>query len=255
MPFVKVDKWPVREVKSIKPDLPMEFLAGDLNLIKMQLDIQYRVVDPYVYHYKVDDPVGVITNIAEESVRKFVSGRGLEPLLNVHRTELEQYVSEHLKNEFPSEFNQTLGSIELVKANLFSIQPIDETMFAFREVSSAQEDKERLIATAQRFLVYLTPLAHGNSFYEIKQAEGRSYRTVAVSEAEADAIVEIAESVNLAPEVLQNMLWREKLETALAGRSKILVPDEESLNNIVIWKNNSQLSNTGESHSRDGHQQ
>ncbi len=255
MPFVKVDKWPVREVKSIKPDLPMEFLAGDLNLIKMQLDIQYRVVDPYVYHYKVDDPVGVITNIAEESVRKFVSGRGLEPLLNVHRTELEQYVSEHLKNEFPSEFNQTLGSIELVKANLFSIQPIDETMFAFREVSSAQEDKERLIATAQRFLVYLTPLAHGNSFYEIKQAEGRSYRTVAVSEAEADAIVEIAESVNLAPEVLQNMLWREKLETALAGRSKILVPDEESLNNIVIWKNNSQLSNTGESHSGDGHQQ
>ena len=253
-PFAKVDKWPVREVKSIMSDMPSEFFAGDLNLLTIRVNIQYRVVDPYVYHYKVSNPVGVMTNIVEENIRQFVSARGLEPLLNTHRVEFENDIAEHLKSEINNGDNLTLGSVELVKANLLSVQPIDETMFAFREVSSAQEDKERLIATAQRFLVWLTPLAHGNSFFEIKQAEGRSYRNVTVSAAEADAIIEISESVKTAPDVLRNMLWREKLETALAGRSKILVPDEESLNNIVIWKNNSPISGSGESHSGDGHQ-
>ena len=253
-PFAKVDKWPVREVKSIMSDMPSEYFAGDLNLLTIRVNIQYRVVDPYVYHYKVSNPVGVITNIVEENIRQFVSARGLEPLLNTHRVEFENDIAEHLKSEINNEDNLTLGSVELVKANLLSVQPIDETMFAFREVSSAQEDKERLIATAQRFLVWLTPLAHGNSFFEIKQAEGRSYRNVTVSAAEADAIIEISESVKTAPDVLRNMLWREKLETALAGRSKILVPDEESLNNIVIWKSNSPISGSGESHSGDGHQ-
>ncbi len=252
-PFAKVDKWPVREVKSIMSETPNEYFAGDLNLISIKVNIQYRVADPYVYHYKVADPVGVITNIAEESIRKFVSARGLESLLNIHRLELESDIAEHLITEVSKMDNPTLNSIELVKANLLSAQPIDETMSAFREVSNAQEDKERLIATAQRFLVWLTPLAHGNSFFEVKQAEGRSYRKEIVSAAEADAIIEIAESVKTAPEVLKNMLWREKLETALSGRSKILVPDEESLNNIVIWKNNSLTSSVGESHSGDGH--
>ena len=253
-PFAKVDKWPIREVKSIMSDMPAEYFAGDLNLLTIGVNIQYRVVDPYVYHYKVSNPEGVITNIVEESIRQFVSARGLEPLLNIHRQEFEEDIASHLDAEMMNGDNLALASVELIKANLLNIQPIDETMFAFREVSNAQEDKERLIATAQRFLVWLTPLAYGNSFFEIKQAEGVSYRNVAVAAAEADAIIEIAESIKTAPDVLKNMLWREKLETALTGKSKILVPDEESLKNIVIWKNNSPNSDSGESHSGDGHQ-
>lgn len=253
-PFVKVDKWPVREVKSIMSDLPIEYFAGDLNLLTFRVNIQYRVVDPYVYHYKVSNPEAVITNLVGESIRHFVSSRGLEPLLNIYRVEFENNLTEHLTTDIMGEDNLTLESLELVKANLISVQPIDETMYAFREVSSAQEDRERLIATAQRFLVWLTPLAHGNSFFEIEQAKGISYRNVTVAAAEADAIIDISESVKTAPDVLRNMLWREKLETALAGRSKILVPDEESLNNIVIWKHNSQISDSSESHAGDGHQ-
>ena len=116
------------------------------------------------------------------------------------------------------------GSVELVKVNLASIRPVKETISAFREVSSAQEDKERIIVNAQRLLVSLTPQAHGNADYEVKQADGEAYRRVKGAGAEADALRRVSQAVQSAPEVLQNMLWREKLEIALSHNSKIIVP-------------------------------
>ena len=82
----------------------------------------------------------------------------------------------------------------------------------------------------------LTPQAHGNAAWELGQAGGRAYRKVTTSEAEAAAISRVAEAVRTAPGVLRNMLWREKLETALAGNAKIIVPNKKSLEKVALWK-------------------
>ena len=51
-PFIEVDKWSVREVKSIMSDTPNEYVSGDLNLLSLTVNVQYRVKDPYLYHYR-----------------------------------------------------------------------------------------------------------------------------------------------------------------------------------------------------------
>ena len=57
------------------------------------------------------------------------------------------------------------------------------------------------------------------------------------SGAEAEAIRAVSRAVQGAPDVLQNMLWREKLETALAGDNyKIIVPSQDSLDKVALWK-------------------
>ena len=57
-PLVRVDHWPVREVKSIMSDDGHEFVSGDLNLMSFTVNVQYRVADPYVYHYRTTGPGG-----------------------------------------------------------------------------------------------------------------------------------------------------------------------------------------------------
>ena len=238
-PFVAVDKWPVREVKSIMgyPPNPVEYVSGDLNLLSITLDVQYRVKDPYVYHYRTSKADEAIRGIVTDHVRTFVSARAMEQLLNVHRTALE----EHVRHLFEvSDHGQTpvLDSVELIKANLLTISPVSEALSAFREVSAAQEDRERIVVNAHRFLVSLSPQAHGNANYEREQADGEAYRKVVVAAAEADAISLVATAVRRAPGVLRNMLWREKLETALSGNSKIIVPNRQMLDKIALWKRN-----------------
>ena len=42
-PFVRLDHWPVREVKSIMTNDAHEYVSGDLNLVSLSVNVQYRV--------------------------------------------------------------------------------------------------------------------------------------------------------------------------------------------------------------------
>lgn len=247
-PFVKVDKWPVREVKSIAATSGEEYVSGDLNLFSLDLDVQYRVKDPYVYHYGITNAESVIGNFVREEVRDFVSSREMDQLFNVERKALEETISGLFegKRRFTVE-SSVFDSVELIKVNLLSIAPLPETLNAFREVSNAQDDKERTIINSHRFLVAVASQVHGNAYYEVKQAEGRAYREEKIAGAEASAIRRVAKAVRSAPTVLRNMLWREKLETALYDKPKIIVPDEDILNRVALWKKKPSESGT------DGH--
>jgi uncharacterized membrane protein YraQ (UPF0718 family)/regulator of protease activity HflC (stomatin/prohibitin superfamily) len=246
-PFVQIDKWPIREVKSVLT--PYEYVSGDLNLLAIDVNVQYRVRDPYVYHYRVSNAQRIIEDGIRDHVRAFISARGLEPLLNVNRADLEN----DLRGMFETADGgaiPALRSVELVKVNLLAVRPASETLSAFREVSSAQEDRERIIVNAQRFLVSLIPRAHGNAEYEVKQAEGEAYKNVVRADAEAGAISVVAAAVRSAPEVLRNMLWREKLEIALSRNPKIIVPNQDSLGKVALWK---RKSSAGDGHMRPAH--
>ena len=234
-PLVRVDKWPVRQVRSIMGDTPHEYVAGDLNLLSVTVNAQYRVKDPYTYHYRTNNPQEIIERFVRDHVRAFIGARDLEQLLTAHRTALEHEIGALLLD--PGEDGSpALESIDLVKVNLLNIVPTVETVSAFRDVSSAQEDKERIVVNAQRFMAQLVPQAHGNAEYEVRQAEGAAYGRVETSRAEAEAIITVATAVGTAPEVLENMLWREKLETALSGNAKIIVPSQDSLEKVALWK-------------------
>ena len=140
-PFFKIDKWPVREVKSLVNDVHYEFLAGDLNLLAIKANIQYLVKDPYTYHYRTENPEQVIMDDLKDELRTFVSVHDLDHLLNIERAELEREVHELLESD--RESDSALESIDLIKVNLLDIHPTEETMNAFREISSAQDDRER----------------------------------------------------------------------------------------------------------------
>ena len=252
-PLMKVDKWPVREVKSMG-GTPHEYVAGDLNLLSVTVNAQYRVQDPYTYHYRTNNPEQIIERWVRDHVRAFVAARDLEQLLNVHRDTLEREIGA-LFSDPGEDHISALESVDLVKVNLLSIVPVAEAVSAFRDVSSAQEDKERIVVNAQRFMAELVPQAHGNAEYEVRQAEGAAYGRVETSRAEAEAIITVASAVGTAPEVTQNMLWREKLETALSGNTKIIVPNQESLEKVALWKKRPDENPAANGHAGQEHRQ
>ena len=232
-PIVQVDKWPVREIKTVVAAEDTEFVTGDLNLVHVSANVQYQVDNPYAYHYQTSNAELIIADVAMESVRNFISSHELESLLNVYREEVEEHVTQSLQR---SDRIEVLSSIDVVKANLLIIDPANETINAFREVSSAQEDRERIVVNGQRLLVTLIPRALGNAEFELKMAEGQAYHKRHKAGADADALKRIGASMSGARDVLEYTLWREKTETALSGRPKVIVPNDESLSKVALWK-------------------
>ena len=243
-PIVQVDKWPVREIKSFQAAIDNEFVSGDLNVAVIGLDVQYRVDDPYLYHYQTNDAEAVLKGVVRDRLRQFVGARGLEDLFVTQRGAVEDYIAEAFPygghSEPPpadAEHEEVLQAVDIVKVNLRFIRPASETVAAFRDVSSAQEDRERVIVNAQSFMARLVPQAHGNAFYEVRQADGDAYGRTVAADAQAGALMVVSEAVSVAPYVLRTMLWREKLESALAGNPKVIVPNGDSLEKVALWKN------------------
>ena len=246
-PFVRVDKWPIKQIVTFNTNAAHEYVSGDLNLVQVSMGIQYHIKDPYSYYYQALEPQTTIRSFVESHIRTYVSSKRLAPLLHKERESLEHYVDYMLTEDHDAIDNQVIASIQFVKANLVEISPAAETIEAFRDVSSAQEDKERIIVNAQKFMVTLTPQAYGNAEYEVKQADGLAFRRTNLAQAEAQAISRVARATQTAPEVLRTMLWLEKLENALTGNPKIIVPNQESLDQISLWKrqkNSSEPSNS-----------
>ncbi len=185
----------------------------------------------------VTNAESVIENFVKEEIRDFASSREMDQLFNVERKPLEETISGLFegKRRFAAD-SAVFDSVELIKVNLLSVAPLPETFGAFREVSNAQDDKERTIVNSHRFLVAVASQVHGNAYYEVKQAEGKAYSKEKIAAAEATAIRRVSEAVRSAPTVLRNMLWREKLETALSDKPKIILPDEEVLDRVALWK-------------------
>ncbi len=237
-PIARFDKWPVSEIKSVTSAATDEYLTGDLNLVSISVDVQFRVSDPYVYHYRLDSPEQVIAAKIREELRKFAAGRSLDGLLNVERSQLQAHVLNVFSVGNHDTENAVIDAIEPVKVSLVSINPIMDTMSAFRDVSSSQDDRERIIVNAQRLTVSLIPRAHGNALYEVERAKGDAEWKDRTSKADSAAISLVAGAVRSASEVLQTMLWYEKLESALAGRRKIIVPEDNMPKKVAIWKSN-----------------
>ena len=235
-PFGVIDVWPVREVKSLTNSAPYEFLSGDLNMLALTMNVQYRVSDAYTYHYAIQAPEHLILDKVRDQARGFVAIHVLDALLNELRGALEADVTAVFFDEESLAENPVLGAIELVRVSLRSLQPISESMSAFREISSSQEDRERYGINAQHYMAMLVPKAFGNARFERESARGEAYRKTTLAAAEAGAIRQVAGAVQTAPDVLRNMLWREKLETALANRNKVIVPNSESLEKVALWK-------------------
>ena len=237
-PIARADRWPVREVKSITSSATDEYLTGDLNLVSISIDVQYRVKDPYVYHYRLGNPEQVIADKIREELRSFVASRTLDRLLNVERSQLQAYILNVFRTGNRDVDSVVIDAIEPVKVSLVSVSPAMDAMNAFRNVSSSQDDRERIIVNAQRLTVSLIPMAHGNAVYEVEQARGEAEWKELTSAADSEAIRTVARAVRSAAEVLQTMLWYEKLESALAGRRKIIVPEDGALQKVAIWKSN-----------------
>ena len=159
-PFIQVDKWPVREVKAIMSGDPHEYVSGDLNLVDLTVNVQYRVVDPYNYHYRTTNPEYIIEDVVRDHVRSFVSARTLEQLLNMHRVALENHIGALFETPgYPHPHAAILKTVELVKANLSFVlsdelrkrvdEPSDRILVT-EVMPDAKQPNSRLVQSFQR---------------------------------------------------------------------------------------------------------
>jgi membrane protease subunit HflK len=194
-------------------------ITGDQNLVDVEFVVHYQIDDLRAYLFNADNVEALLRDLAQSAIRDVVAQRRIEAVLREERTQTAQETRDRTQ-ELASQYG--LG-LRIQKVELQEVQAPAEVQNAFRDVASAEQDKERLILEAQGYADQVVPIARGEAEALVNQA--RAYRETRILEAQGEAtrFTALFAEYEKAPEVTRQRLYIETLEEILPGMEKVIV--------------------------------
>jgi len=198
-------------------------LTGDLNVAVVEWIVQYRIVDPYKYLFKVRDVRKTIRDISEVVMRMVVGDRSVDEVLTVGRMEAATQAQKKLQEIL--NFYDT--GIKIVTVKLKDVNPPDPVKPSFNEVNEARQDRERFINEAWQAYNKVIPKAKGEAEKVIAEAEGYAIKRVNRAQGDANRFLAIWKEYKRAKDVTRKRMYIETLSKVLPRVGKIYVVDSE----------------------------
>lgn len=203
-------------------------LTGDLNIADVEWIVQYKVVDPVAYLFKVRDAPETFRDISEAVMRGVIGDRSVDEALTAGRQEAEDQAVLQLQGLCKQ---YDLG-IDVQLIALQDVNPPDPVKPSFNEVNQAEQERETLINQAQAELNREIPRAHGEAKATIEAASGYAIDRVNRARGEADRFVALHSEYRKAPDVTRRRIYLETMAEVLplVGRTVIL---DESVRGVL----------------------
>lgn len=211
-------------------DLPSAgfMLTQDENVVRVEMQIQYRVVDARNYVFSVTNADDSLSQSLDSALRYVIGHSKMDDILTSGREEVRQAVWKEL-DKIIEPYN--LGLI-IVDVNFKDARPPEEVKDAFDDAIAAQEDEVRFLREAEAYARGIEPRARGR--VKRLEQEALAYKAQVLLDAEG----EVARFNNLlpeyqaAPEVTRQRMYLTTMEKVYSNTSKVMV-DVDGGNNMM----------------------
>ncbi len=230
--------WPVQTletVPSVENQMPIGqtaqqqgnatglMLSGDQNLVDVQFSVLYQVYDPQAFLFNVDDPQGMMRQVAESAMREVVGRSRVEALFRDDRVGIAQ--------EVQTITQQTLDAYGAgLRVNAIAIEdtaPPSEVASAFDEVQRARQDQTRFVNEATQYQNQRLGQARSEAVQIREDAAAYRNRVVQEATGESQRFTAILTEYELAPDVTRRRLYLETMQDIL-GDSNMVIVDERA---------------------------
>jgi modulator of FtsH protease HflK len=225
-PVGKVHKVNVEEVRAFPHRALM--LTQDENIVSVELEVQYNVMDAPNYLFNVRTPDNTLREATESALREVVGTTRMDDVLTVGRAE----ASIRTRTLVQEMMDRYQTGLNVRSVNMQNAQPPEAVQASFADVIKAREDEERHKNTAEAYANEAIQKAGGDADRMRQEAEGYKAQVVAHAEGEARRFESIMGAYHNAPEVTRTRLYLETVEDVFASTSKILM-DVNSSNALM----------------------
>ena len=202
-------------------DVPEErlMLTGDANLVDVQFVVRYQISDLAAWQFNVADSRGVIRDVSQAAIREVVAQRPIDDVLTEGRAQIALETRELMQTVL----DEYGSGVRVLAVQLQEVEPPDPVKDSFRDVASAQQDRERAILEAQGYHDQVVPRARGEKQAAINEAQGYREQRVLTAQGKSDRFLALLTEYRKAPEVTRERLYMETLETILPGMDKVII--------------------------------
>ncbi|QPG05894.1 FtsH protease activity modulator HflK [Salinimonas marina] len=217
------------DVQSIRDlDSSGSMLTEDENVVGVQMEMQYRVFDPYRWNFSVINPESTLSQALDSAIRYVVGHSEMDDVLTDGREVTRQRVWEELQSILEP---YDMG-VSIIDMNFRDARPPEEVKDAFDDAISAQEDEQRFIREAEAYAREIEPRARGRANRLNEEAQAYKEQVILEAQGEIARFEELLPQYESAPEVTRDRIYIETMETVFGNTSKILV-DTKNGNNMM----------------------
>lgn len=232
-------------------------LTQDENIVDLELDVQYRVIEgpreaprdadgelmivgPAAFLFRADDPEKIIRLGTSSAIREVVGQNQMDFVLKEGRTEVAARTKEILQ-----ELLDAYGvGLMVTTVNMGDAQPPSQVQHAFNDAIKAREDAERLENEAQAYANDVLPRARGKAARVTEEAQAYRDAIVAQADGEAARFDQVLTEYRKAPKVNRDRLYLDAVEDVMSNTSKVIVDVDEG-NPLLYLPLDKMMGNTG----------
>ena len=222
--------------------LEAEMISGDLNIVDVQMVVQYDIKNVVDFLFNVSDPGENDRNIdsghpdgrtlkdaSEAALRLVIGQRTIDDVLTTRREQVQASTKQRLQ----AILNSYRTGINVTNVQLQDVKAPEEVRDAFDDVLRARQERDTRINQARAYENDIIPRASGNAERIKREAEAFAQSRVARAQGEAQGFISVLDEYNrskLSQDVTRQRLYLEAMEEILPGIAKIIVsPDAESV--------------------------
>jgi membrane protease subunit HflK len=236
-PGLNFAPWPIvtREVLAVSTERTVDIgastvredsglmLTGDENIVDIDFQIVWNIIDPQMYLFNLADPPQTIAAVSESAMREIISQSELAPILNRDRGE----IADRLREDVQASLDSFNSGVQVLRVNFDKADPPEPVIAAFRQVQDAAQERDRLQNVADAYANRVVAEARGQSAQVLEQAEGYRARVVNEALGEASRFSAVLAEYLQAPDVTRKRIYLETLEGVL-GDVDIIMMDENA---------------------------
>ena len=199
-------------------------LSGDQNMTELTATVHYRLSKPEDFIFRHIDAETTVRTATESVLHGVISSTPLDEVLTTSRRQAEA----RAKKELQDRLNRYQSGVEVLQVKLLEVHPSVEVVDAFRDVSGAFEEKNRLVNEAEAYRNEQVALARGQAEARLKNAAGYSAGKKNRAAGDASRFTQFEAAFRSAPGPTETRLYLETMETILPGRKKMIVEGGKS---------------------------
>jgi membrane protease subunit HflK len=204
-------------------DLPEEslMLTGDENIADVKFVVIWQIdpVRPEDYAFHIANQRETVKAVAESAMREVIGRGQIQRILTADRPKIEADVQQLMQGVL----NWYKAGILVLQVQLQSVDPPEQVIAAFKDVTAAQQDQNRLRNEAEAYANRVVPEARGKAAAIVQEAEGYKLQTVAQATGQVSRFTQVYAQYKKAPEVTRERLYLETMERVLAGMDKVIL--------------------------------
>ncbi|PSV23839.1 MULTISPECIES: FtsH protease activity modulator HflK [unclassified Photobacterium] len=206
-------------------------LTKDENVLKVEMDVQYRVDNAEKYLFSVTNADDSLRQATDSALRAVIGDSTMDQALTTGRQTIRANTQAAI-DKIIAKYDM---GIRVVDVNFQSARPPEAVKDAFDDAIAAREDEERYVREAEAYSNDILPKATGRAERLKNEAEGYSERVVNGALGDVAQFDKLLPQYLAAKEVTRERLYLDTMEKVYSNTSKVLIDTKSGGSNNMMY--------------------